>query len=138
MDKTIVKKEVNEHIALRKGEKIISTNIFFQDFISLMQNIEFDEFYKKYFTNWSDIETMVFYMKLYKALEYGYSVRYNDNIDKRLMTFILHKIMTTTILRKSAIEIFNNFKQHSLSDQEIFCKMLDFATLSNEYLAIGN
>ena len=138
MDNILVKKEENEYIALKKGEKIISTNIFFQDFISLMQNIEFDEFYKKYFTNWSDIETMVFYMKLYKALEYGYSIRFKNNIDKRLMTFILHKIMTTTILRKSAIEIFKNFKQHSLSDQEIFCKMLDFASISNEYLAIEN
>ena len=85
-----------------------------------MENIEFDEFYKKYFTNWSDIETMVFYMKLYKALEYGYSIQFKNNIDKRLMTFILHKIMTTTVLRKAAIEIFNNFKKHSLSDKEIF------------------
>ncbi len=138
MDGEIVSIKENEYIALRKGEKIFSTNTFFQDFISLMENIEFDEFYKKYFTNWSDIETMVFYMKLYKALEYGYSIQFKNNIDKRLMTFILHKIMTTTVLRKAAIEIFNNFKKHSLSDQEIFCNMLDFGSLSNEYLTIEN
>lgn len=121
-----------------EGKIILSQNTFFQDFISLMNNIEFDNFYKTYFQNWSDIETMVFYMKLYKALEYGYSIQYNNPIQPEIMTFALHKIMTTTQLRKSAIQIFNNFKKHAISDQDIFCQLIDFNELSNEYIAIKN
>ena len=48
---------------IEEGGKNLHEKDFFRDFISLMHNIEFDNFYKKYFQNWSDIETMIFYMK---------------------------------------------------------------------------
>jgi predicted lipase len=101
-----------------------------------MHNIEFNNFYKKYFQNWSDIETMIFYMKLYKAIEYGYSLKFNTAIDPQLMTFTLHKVMTTTPLRKEAMKIFRNFKDTSISDKEIFCKLLDFTAITNEKLLL--
>lgn len=124
------------HDSIQKGNKILSQNDFFQDFIGLMKNIEFDNFYKKYFQNWSDIQTMIFYMKLYKAVEYGYSVKFYTSIEPELMTFILHKIMTDTSLRKSAIKIFDSFKECSMADKEIFCKLLDYNALTNEKLLI--
>ena len=135
----IVKKNSNEILfeeSIIKGNKILCENEFFQDFISLMHNIEFNNFYKKYFQNWSDIETMIFYMKLYKAIEYGYSMKFETNIDPQLMTFTLHKIMTTTSLRKAAMKTFRNFKDSSISDKEIFCKLLDFTAISNEKLLL--
>ena len=124
------------HDSIQKGNKILSQNDFFQDFIGLMKNIEFDNFYKKYFQNWSDIQTMIFYMKLYKAVEYGYSVKFYTSIEPELMTFILHKIMTDTSLRKSAVKIFDSFKECSMTDKEIFCKLLDYNALTNEKLLI--
>ena len=57
--KEIVKKDSSEILfeeSIIKGNKILHENEFFQDFISLMHNIEFNNFYKKYFQNWSDIE----------------------------------------------------------------------------------
>lgn len=117
---------------IEEGEKMCSTNPFFKDFITLMNNIQFNDFYNKYFQNWSDIETMVFYMKLYKALEYGYFLKYNQSIDDNLMTFILHKIMVTSDLRRQAIKLFRSFQTSSLNEQEMFCKLLDFTALSNE------
>jgi hypothetical protein len=138
-EKNIVKKDSNELLfeqSIKKGNKILYENEFFRDFISLMHNIDFDNFYKKYFQNWSDIETMIFYMKLYKAIEYGYFTKFNTIIDPQLMTFTLHKIMTTTPLRKSAMKTFRNFKDSSISDKEIFCQLLDFTAISNEKLLI--
>ena len=138
---TIVKKNSKDSVfkeSIQKGTKIFSQNDFFQDFIGLMKNIEFDNFYKKYFQNWSDIQTMIFYMKLYKAVEYGYSVKFYTPIEPELMTFILHKIMTDTLLRKSAVKIFDSFKECSITDKEIFCKLLDYSALSNEKLLIEN
>jgi len=139
-EKNIVKKDSNELLfeqSIKKGNKILYENEFFRDFISLMHNIEFDNFYKKYFQNCSDIETMIFYMKLYKAIEYGYSTKFNTIIDPKLMTFTLHKIMTTTPLRKAAMKTFRNFKDSSISDKEIFCQLLDFTSISNEKLLLN-
>ena len=135
----IVKQNSNEILfqnSIIKGKEILKENDFFKDLISLMHNIEFNNFYKNYFQNWSDIETMIFYMKLYKAIEYGYSIQYDSDINQEFMTFILHKVITTNELRKKAISIFKNFKESSLSDKEIFCKLLDYNTLSKEKLLL--
>ena len=132
MENQIISNDNNTQFMIEEGEKISSTNPFFKDFITLMNNTQFNNFYNKYFQNWSDIETMVFYMKLYKALEYGYLTKYNQSIDDNLMTFILHKIMITSELRKPAIKLFRSFQTSSLNDKEMFCKLLDFTTLSNE------
>ncbi len=121
-----------------KGKKILHENEFFQDFISLMNNIQFNTFYKKYFQNWSDIETMIFYMKLYKAIEYGYTTKFNSQISSEVMTFLLHRVMTTTSIRKVAFQTFRNFKDSSITEKEIFCKLLDFSAISNENLLIEN
>lgn len=121
-----------------KGEKILNENEFFQDFISLMHNVEFNNFYKKYFQNWSDIETMIFYMKLYKAVDYGYTAKFNSQISSEVMTFLLHKVMTTTSLRKAAFQTFRNFKDSSITDKEIFCKLIDFTVISKENILIEN
>ena len=139
IENKIIKKNSDERLfeqSIQKGNKILYENEFFRDFISLMHNIEFNNFYKKYFQNWSDIETMIFYMKLYKAIEYGYKNKFYTDIDPQLMTFTLHKVMTTTALRKAAIKIFRNFKDSSITDKEIFCKLLDFTSISNEKLLI--
>lgn len=139
IENKIIKKNSDERLfeeSIQKGNKILYENEFFRDFISLMHNIEFNNFYKKYFQNWSDIETMIFYMKLYKAIEYGYKNKFYTDIDPQLMTFTLHKVMTTTALRKAAIKIFRNFKDTSITDKEIFCKLLDFTSISNEKLLI--
>ena len=61
---------------------------------------------ENHFQSWSDIQTMVFYMKLYKAVEYGYEEQYERPIEKEFMVFVLHRIMTTQELRKEAMTIF--------------------------------
>ena len=66
----------------------------------------------------------------------GYKNKFYTDIDPQLMTFTLHKVMTTTALRKAAIKIFRNFKDSSITDKEIFCKLLDFTSISNEKLLI--
>ena len=135
MNQRIYKKE-NAPVSLAKGSKIYNSNPFFRDLTGLMNNVEFHDFYNKYFQDWSDIQTMIFYMKLYKAIEYGYQTQYQSSIEPELMTFVLHKIMTTTSMRKRAMEIFNSFKESSLSDHEMFCKLIDFENLTGERLQI--
>ena len=103
---TVKKYEKNEE----DGKKILKKNKFFQDFTSLMRNIEFRDFYQNYFKDWSDIQTMIFYMKIYSTVEEIYYTKYNQNISDELMTYVLHQIITTTETRKVAVELFKNFK----------------------------
>lgn len=122
----------------KEGSKIYRSNPFFRDLIGLMQNPEFHHFYNQYFSNWSDIETMVFYMKLYKAVEYGYQSKFSAPMEPELMTYTLHRIISTADIRRNAVKIFNNFKNHSINDQEIFCQLLDFQKLKTEHLQLKN
>jgi hypothetical protein len=54
--------------ATSSGKKILKDNQFFKDFTNLMRNNEFKQFYQNYFKDWSDIQTMIFYMKLYTTI----------------------------------------------------------------------
>ena len=94
----------------KEGHKILQKNPFFQDFTSLMRNTEFKNFYHNYFKDWSDIQTMIFYMKIYSTVEELYFSQFKKSITDELMTYTLHKIITTQETRKTAMEIFKNFK----------------------------
>ena len=94
----------------KEGKKILKKNDFFQDFTSLMRNSEFRNFYNQYFKDWSDIQTMIFYMKMYSTIEEIYFIKYHEHISDELMTYTLHKIITTNETRKAAIELFKEFK----------------------------
>ena len=113
-----------------EGAKILKKNKFFRDFTSLMRNIEFKQFYFNYFKDWTDIQTMIFYMKLYTTIEDAYFGQYNKSISDELITFTLHKIITTDKIRKVAIEMFKNFKGEKLTllDPQI---LDDFTMLIN-------
>lgn len=114
-----------------EGSKILKKNKFFQDFTSLMRNFEFREFYHNYFKDWSDIQTMIFYMKIYTTIEDMYHKKYNEDISDELMTYMLHKIITTNDTRKIAVELFKNFKgeKSDIVDQkklQYFESLIDF------------
>ena len=84
----------------------LNENVFFNDLCSLMRNVEFAKFYDSYFNDYSDIECMIFYMKLYSTIEYEYKERFNLSIDDETMKLMLHKIMSNGETRKFAFEIF--------------------------------
>ena len=52
-------------LSITTHNSIKKTNPFFKDLINIMNNSEFKQFYNKYFNDWSDIQAMVFFMKLY-------------------------------------------------------------------------
>lgn len=110
------------------GSKILSKNNFFKDFTSLMRCSEFRKFYDNYFNDWSDIQTMIFYMKIYSTIEDLYYNKYQEKIGDELMTFTLHKIITTTETRKVAMDLFRNFKGENIKSPELikFESMINF------------
>ena len=134
---TKFKKEVEN------GQKILKKNQFFQDFTSLMRNSEFRHFYENYFKDWSDIQTMIFYMKIYCTVEDLYFNKYKNNISDELMTYTLHKIITTNDTRRVAVELFKSFKgeESNIIDKKkisMFESIIDFEDNKKNLLLLEN
>ena len=110
MDNSLVQKK--EEIIEKDGGKILETNKFFNDLVDLMQNTTFRKFYNEYFEDWSDIQVMIFYMKLYAAIETEYQNRRGEPISRSSIVYIMHKIMSNGNTRKAALAMFKNFKEN--------------------------
>jgi len=92
-----------------------------------MKNKEFKYFYDEYFKDWSDIETMIFFMKLYSTIEVEYTSRFNNDINDETMAFMLHSVMSDKKSRSMAFSLFRNFKDHEGSRKiKDFKNLLDF------------
>ena len=103
---------------------VSSKNVFFTDLIRLMKNDDFQYFYKTYFTDWNEIQSMVFFMKLYSSIEYEYKERFNENMTDDEMSLMLQQVMSNTTTRKIALQMFNDY-QMTIDYQ----KTKDFRTL---------
>lgn len=85
-------------------------NPFFGKLVALMNNPEFREFYNSYFTDWNEIQSMVFFMKLYSTIEYEYQDRFNQRISEKEMTNMLTQVMHHGDTRRYALDLFQEFK----------------------------
>lgn len=109
------------------GSVILKKNKFFRDLTNIMKNNDFRSFHDEYFKNWSDIETMIFFMRLYSTVEIEYKNRFNEPISDELMAFMLHKIMNNRNTRSIAITLFKNFQEdEGYSKTKNFRNLLDF------------
>ena len=124
MDKLVIK--TNHTDIEQLGENILHENKFFSDLCSLMRNVEFIKFYNNYLNEWSDIQCMIFYMKLYTTIEYEYTTRFNHKINDKVMTYTIKQIMDDNKLRKLALTLFNDFKDITHHKTSAFRTLLDF------------
>ena len=110
----------------KKGVKILQTNQFFNDLCGIMKSAEFVRFYDEYFNDWSDVQCMVFYMKLYSTIKYEYYNRFHKLITDGVMTYMLQKIMSDADTRRFALNLFNDYKEHTHTTTLPFRSMLTF------------
>ena len=115
-----------------KGAEILTTNPFFKDLIGIMKNTEFKNFYSKYFKDWTDIQTMIFYMKLYTTIEYEYNSRFSNQINDNLMTYTLHNVMANTNTRSVAMSLFRDFKDLNHSRTYDFRTLIQFNNIDTD------
>jgi len=104
---------VSDKIMKSSGSRILQKNNFFSDLVNLMENKEFKFFYEKYFNDWTDIETMIFYMKLYQSITNEYYERFEKEISKEIITYMMQKIMSNENMRKVAIYCFRKYKDQN-------------------------
>jgi len=106
-----------------------------------MKNPEFKLFYNKYLTDWNEIQTMVFFMKLYSTIEDEYTIRFNKQISDSDMLIVLQEVMNNDDTRKYALTLFQDYKSsYDYKTTKNFRKLLCFSTdnLTNTQISITN
>lgn len=98
-------------MVIKKGKKILEENTFIKELNNIMKDKEFRDFYDKYFTGYTDIQTVILYMKLYQTLEKEYEKRFDEKIPEELMAYTLKEIFTDKNMRRFTMESFNNFME---------------------------
>lgn len=95
--------------------KLIEKNnsSFFKDLLFLMNNSTFKSFYKKYCDTWTNINTVIMYLKLYEIIEISYYNKFNKKISHKDMLFILNNIIKNSILREIVINNYNIYKTNN-------------------------
>jgi hypothetical protein len=120
----IVADEIQTQNHIIAGEKIIENNDFLKDICELMENEQFNKFFNKYMSDWMDIKCSVTYMKLYDEFKKKYKKINNKELDKRIIIYLLTKIMKDKKLRpwsiKTVDNIFNNRKVKFFKEFEQF------------------
>lgn len=94
---------------IEKGNKILQENDFFAELDYIMNDNNFRSFYSKYFKDFTDIKTIILYMKLYETIQVEYKERYKIDIEKELLAFMIKELMCDELSRKNIIESFNNY-----------------------------
>jgi len=101
-----------EGIITQTGKDILNTNGFFRDLIRLMKNTTFRNFYNQYFNDWSDVQIMVFYMKLYTVIEDKFRQENGRQINDEMIVYVIHQIMSNSETRRFALSLFKNYKEN--------------------------
>ena len=103
-------KEIEAFIK-NEGERLYKQDGFFRDLSRLMENKEFQGFHNKYLSDWTDIETTMMYMKLYKDIKATYSSSFSKPASKEIALFIAQKIISNHETRRFIIDKFTDFKE---------------------------
>lgn len=132
---TILKKDdIKDNIKteiIKKGENILEENNFFNGLETIMQNVEFRTFYDKYFKDYSDIKTVVLYMKLYETIEIEYKKINGIDIEKEFLAYMMKELMCDNTMRKNIIKLFNDFTNNNNSHNKNNKFLLDIFDIDN-------
>ena len=109
---------LENYSVIKEDVNIINNNIFFNKLSEIMNkdNI-FRNFYDKYFKNFSDIKTVIMYMKLYETIEKEYFQRYNVEIKKELLIYFIVNLMKDEEASKNIIKAFTNYTEDNIKNK---------------------
>ena len=128
----ITKQDSFERV-VTKGKEIIETNDFFRDLSDIMEDEKFSTFFNKYFIDSNEVKVTMIYMKLYNAFKQKWKDLSSEQLDKRINTFLIWKIMKDRSTSKFAI---HTVMEHlnKPKDVDILEELKEFISVSTKYL----
>ena len=128
----ITKQDSFERV-VTKGKEIIETNDFFRDLSDIMEDEKFSTFFNKYFIDSNEVKVTMIYMKLYNAFRQKWKDLSSEQLDKRINTFLIWKIMKDRDTSKFAI---HTVMEHldKPKNVDILEELKEFISVSTKYL----
>ena len=128
----ITKQDSFERV-VTKGKEIIETNDFFRDLSDIMEDEKFSTFFNKYFIDSNEVKVTMIYMKLYNAFQQKWKELSSEELDKRINTFLIWKIMKDRDTSKFAI---HTVMEHldKPKNVDILEELKEFISVSTKYL----
>jgi hypothetical protein len=112
----IINNQINDETfkknIIKKGEKILEENQFFNDLDFIMSDNNFRTFYEKYFKDYSDVKIVLLYMKLYETIQKEYFEINKKPIEKEFLAYIIKELMTESYTRNIIINSFNDYENN--------------------------
>ena len=125
MDISIINSDNNE--AINKGSELLEKNDFFKELSEIMEDEKFNRFFNKWFTTLSEIKITVIYMKLYNEFKKRWKSLTDKELDKKVNTFIIWKMMRDSSINKFTIStVLSSLENKNI---DIFSELQQFMQL---------
>jgi len=111
---------VNSLVKKESDNILNDENNFFKKLDDVMRDPIFKSFYEEYFKNFTDIKTVILYMKLYESLTNVYKNNMNHEMPKELLVYTMKTIMEEKDLRRSTVQSFQNFVENNKQTLDLF------------------
>ena len=107
------------------GSNLLEENEFFKDLSIVMENEVFSSFFKKYFKNNLETKITIVYMKLYQEFKEKWKELNDSELDARINTYLIWKLMRNKNTNKFAIQAIKNNLDRP-NEVKIFDELKDF------------
>lgn len=118
-----------------KGEEILKTHEFFKDLSEIMEDEKCSTFFKKYFTTMSESKISIVYMKLYQEFKTKWKELTDTELDKRINTYLLWKMMRDGETNRFALHTVLNHMENP-KNKDLFEDIKDFMVISDKYMKL--
>jgi hypothetical protein len=134
--KNTIVKQNSFDIVKNEGHKLLEDNEFFKDLSDIMENETFAKFFRKYFCDSTESKITLIYMKLYDEFKIKWKELNDSELDKRINTFLLWRIMKDRKMNKFTIQTVLNKLENPKNSNEIFDELKEFIQISENTMTL--
>ena len=134
--KNTIVKQNSFDIVKNEGHKLLEDNEFFKDLSDIMENETFAKFFRKYFYDSTESKITLIYMKLYDEFKIKWKELNDNELDKRINTFLLWRIMKDRKMNKFTIQTVLNKLENPKNSNEIFDELKEFIQISDNTIKL--
>lgn len=134
--KNTIVKQNSFDIVKNEGHKLLEDNEFFKDLSDIMENETFAKFFRKYFYDSTESKITLIYMKLYDEFKIKWKELNDNELDKRINTFLLWRIMKDRKMNKFTIQTVLNKLENPKNSNEIFDELKEFIQISENTMTL--
>ena len=121
----------------KKGEEILDNHEFFSDLAEVMEDEKCAKFFQKYFTSTSESKISLVYIKLYDEFKKKWKELTDKELDKRVNTYLLWKMMKNSNTNRLALHTVLNHMENP-NKNHLFEGIKEFMVISDNHMKLKN